>query len=251
MILDRLFIHLRSRDLPEKFLASRVLSFYGRLLIGAPRPEQIPSPDKKMRQRLADTYFDIKEDRPPTKQNDNWKIGMLWLTQLRVEEEKQVARAAFIWSAVLCTALVAAGGMLHTSTTGIEGWWKARQAKAEAAERAEYAAKRAALQKEWAEEISGYSAQRCLDEASKLRVRDTDEKRDHYAAIEQGCTKHRNAIADIGKSWSMEQCVEFARKGNAQLNEQKGQQTWADFQVFQMGCITAHDPSALQALIKE
>lgn len=251
MILDRLFIHLRSRDLPEKFLASRVLSFYGRLFIGAPRPEQIPSPDKKMRERLSDTYFDMKEDRPPTKQNDHWKIGMLWLTQLRVEEEKQVARAAFLYSALLCTALVAAGGMLHTSTTGIEGWWKARQAKAEAAERAEYAKKKAALQKEWAAEIAGYSAQRCLDEASELRVRDTDEKRDRYAAVERGCAKHLNAIADIGKSWTIEQCADFARKGNDQISNEKGQQTWADFQVYQMGCVPAHTPAALQALIAE
>ena len=251
MILDRLFIHLRSRDLPEKFLASRVLSFYGRLFIGAPRPEQIPTPDKKMRERLSDTYFDMKEDRPPTKQNDHWKIGMLWLTQLRVEEEKQVARAAFLYSALLCTALVAAGGMLHTSTTGIEGWWKGRQAKAEAAERAEYAKKKAVLEKEWAKEIATYSAQRCLDEATKLRVRDTDEKRDRYTAIESGCSKHEDAIADIGKSWTIEKCADFARKANKQIDKENGRQTWADFQVFQVGCVPTHTIAALEPLMTE
>lgn len=251
MILAKLFPNLR-RGKPGLYLASRVLDFYGRRFIGAPKAEDFPAVvPAKLREHYARTFYYLPVDRWLRKRNRHSELGQLWSTQLRQEEEPQVGKVAFVYPVLLCTALVAAGGMLHTSTSGIEGLWKARAAKAEAAERAEYAAKRAALQKEWAEEIAGYSAQRCLDEASKLRVRDTDEKRDRYAAIEQGCTKHRNAIADIGKSWSMEQCVEFARKGNAQLNEQKGQQTWADFQVFQMGCITAHDPNALQALIKE
>lgn len=252
MILDRLFLHLRPRNVPTKWLASRVLSFYGRLFIGAPKPDQIPSPHKGMRERLSATYFDIKEDRPPTKQNDHWKIGMLWLTQVRVEEEKQVARAAFLYSALLCTALVAAGGLLHKTTNGLDSWWKERAAKAEAAVRAEYAAKRTDLIKEWKEEASTYTAKQCLDQATKLRVRDTDEKRDHYDAIESGCADKRAEVADIGAAWTIQQCADYARKGNAQAKDNPAvQKTWADGQVLEVGCATAHDPQELQRLINE
>lgn len=251
MILKTLFPNLR-RGKPGLYLASRVLDFYGRRFIGAPKAEDFPAAvPAKLREFYAKTYYYLPVDRWLRKRNKHSELGQLFSTQVRQEEEPLVGNVAFVFPVLLCTALVGAGGALHKSTTGIEDWWKARTAKAEAAERAEYAAKRAALQKEWAAEIAGYSAQRCLDEATKLRVRDTDEKRDRYAAIEQGCTKHAQAIADIAKTWSIEQCVDFARKGNVQINNEKGQQTWADFQVYQMGCVPTHTPAALQALIKE
>lgn len=251
MILDRLFVNLR-QGRPGIFLASKVLDFYGRCFIGGPKPEDFPdSVPLKMREHLAKTYFYMPVDRWIRKHSKHSGLGQLWSTQLRQEEEPQAGKAAFIYPVLLCTLLVALGGFVHKSSTGIESWWKQREAKAAAKDAAEYQAKRADLQKKWATEIASYSAQQCMDEALALRVRDTDEKRDRYNAIEQGCSDKVSAIQEIGKAWTIEQCADFGKRSVKELRDNKGQQTWADFAVFQNGCASVHDHQALSALLNK
>lgn len=248
MLLESLFVHLR-RGQPTRFLASRLLSFYGRLLIGGPKASDIPaSAPKAVREHLASTYFDLPVDRLPRKRLDQWEIGSLWMAQLRDEEEKQVAKAAFLYSAVLCTLLVGAGSLLHKSTTGIETWWKQHKAESAAEEAAEYRAKAETMKKEWATEIAGYSAQKCIDEVSGLRIRKTSEALDRYTVLESGCSAKRDEILAIAKPWTIDQCADYGNEATSQAKS-GGEFTWVDRLIVQDVCFPAHG-EALRARVK-
>lgn len=248
MILDKFFVHLRT-DAPGKYLASKVLDFYGRLFIGGPTVDEIPGPDMSVRKFLADTYFYIYVDRTPRKHNEAHKLSALWVENLRQVEHPQVARAVVIASLILCTALYSLTGVVGKSATEFREW-RAERSQAKAAEEARaYAVKRDSVMKALAEEVATYSAQQCLDEATKLRVRDTTEQRDRYSAIQQGCADKRQELIDIGKNWSVQQCANFAIEGNRAVKDKGASQTFADEWVFQIGCARNHDYAELQRLI--
>ncbi|WP_140722396.1 hypothetical protein [Pseudomonas sp. Hp2] len=249
MILDKFFVHLRTGE-PGKYLASKVLDFYGRLFIGGPSVDEIPGPDKSVRQFLADTYFYIEVDRTPRKRNEAHEISALWVENLRQQEHPQIARAVFIASLLLCTALYSLTGVVGKSATEFREW-RAERAQEKAAEEAkEYAVRRASVMKSLAEEVANFSAQQCLDEASKLRVRDTAEQRDRYKVIEQGCEDKRAELLALGQSWSIQQCADFGRSLEAQKKANPAVQfTWADNQIYHVGCMGAHDLGELRRLI--
>jgi len=251
MILEKFFVHLR-HGVPGKFLASKVLDFYGRLFIGGPSVDEIPGPDKSVRQFLADTYFYIPVDRTPRKRNEAHEISALWVENLRQVEHPQVARAVFIVSVILCTALFSLTGVLGKSATEFREW-RTNRAQAKAAEEAkEYAAKRDSVMKSVAAEVANFNAQQCLDEATKLRVRDTPEKQDRYAAIEKGCADKRADLVDMGKGWTIQQCADFGAGFEAALKANPpGQLTWADNQVYHTGCMSAHDLGELRRLVNK
>lgn len=249
MILEYFFVHLR-HGTPGKFLASKVLDFYGRLFIGGPSVDEIPGPDKSVRQFLADTYFYVPVDRTPRKRNEAHEISALYVENLRQVEHPQVARAVVIVTVILCTAMFSLTGVLGKSATEFRQW-RTERAQAKAAEKAkEYAAKRDSVMKSVAAEVANFNAQKCLDEATKLRVRDTTEQRDRYSAIQQGCADKRQELIDIGKNWSVQQCANFAIEGNRAVKDKPGaSQTFADEWVFQIGCARNHDYAELQRLI--
>ena len=230
-------------------LAGRVLDFYGRHCLGAPKPEQIPGDNDAVKALLAERFHALPVERKPAKFSDGFGKGAKWNTQVRYFEHRLVGYVMPIVTALLCTVLVGSAGLVQKTFAGAEKWNNQRKAENAAEEAREYAAKREGLKKEWAAEVAGYSAQDCLDEATELRVRDTDEKRDRYAVLQSGCVDKTQAIVDIGKSWSITKCADFAIEGNKQINEKKGQQTWVDSLVFQQGCLSVHDQQALLKLV--
>lgn len=249
MILDKFFVHLR-RGKPGDYLASKVLDFYGRLAIGGPRPDEIPGPDESVKKFLADNYFKIPVDRTPEKRNLNHEISALWVENLRQEEHPQVARAVVIFYTLICTALFGLTIVLGKSAAEFREW-RAERIQTKAAEEAKaYAAKRDGVMKSLAEEVATYSVQQCLDEATKLRVRDTTEQRDRYSEIQKGCADKRQELIDLGKNWTVQQCANFAIEGNRVGKSKPGaSQTFADEWVFQIGCARNHDYAELQHLI--
>ena len=140
--------------------------------------------------------------------------------------------------------LAALGGMVSK----LQPWWEKRQAASAAEEAREYALKREDLKKEWAAEIAGYSAQKCLDEVSDLRKRTTPERRDRYTALESGCVHHREAIAGIARTWSLDECANFGITANKVMAD-GGQATWVDRVLFQDVCFPKYG-DALQSRVK-
>lgn len=231
MILRTLFPHL-SRGSYKRFFASRLLSLYGQTFIGAPKLDDLPEQaGDAVRQRIVDTYFNIQADRLPRKRLPNWELGALKAAQLRDEEEKVVSVAAVLIPMVVCTVIVAVGGMVQSSTAGLEKWAQKRKAAAAAEDAREYAERREVLTKEWLAEAQAYSAQQCLDQASELRTRATPEDNDRYAALQTGCANKRQDIRALSAGWSINQCADFARDANEQMKG-GGSQTWADQLVF-------------------
>lgn len=244
MILEAIFIQLR-RGRPTKFFASVVLSFYGDRFIKRPTMADLPKEaGEEVNQRIIDTWFNVQEDRLPPKRLPNWEVGQLKASQIRDVEQHQVARAVVLNTAILCTMLAALGGMVSK----LQPWWEKRQAAAVAEEAREYALKREDLKKEWAAEIAGYSAQKCLDEVSDLRKRTSPERRDRYAALESGCAQHREAIAGIARTWSLDDCADFGIEANKVMAD-GGQATWVDRVLFQDICFPKYG-DALQARVK-
>lgn len=237
MILSKLFPHLRPRA-QKLYWASRLLTFYGRNLLGAPKPEDIPEQaGPAYRKRLSKTYFNIWTERvPPTaEQVEKWMIGSLWTTQLRIEQEKRVAQTTFWVSAFLCTALVAAGGLIAKSGEEIESWYSQRKASAQAKAEAQYQAQRGELIKEWTAEAQAYSADECFKQASKFRSASTASQRDQAAAIETGCAGKVDELEELALSWSEGQCRSNATQ-IADAIEAGRKATWADLVVMQRGC---------------
>lgn len=251
MILDKFFVHLRHGE-PGRFLASRVLSLYGRLLIGGPSVDQIPGQDEAVRRHLAKTYFDMPVDRTPAKRNYSHEVSALWVENLRQEEHPQVARAVVIASSVLCTVMFSLSGALGKSAAEFKEWRTERAQEQAQQDAREYAMKRAELVKALSAEVAGYDAKRCLQEATALRLRDTEEKRDRYNTIEAGCADKRQALVAMGQAWSLQQCADYAIDMEAELKANPAaQRTWADHQVFHAGCSGGHDLIALQRLINK
>lgn len=247
-MLKSLFIHLR-RGEPGRFFASKVLSWYGRTFIGGPKAEDIPSPDKGVRKRLADTYFDLPVDRIPRKRNDHWEIGSLWNTQLRDEEEKQVSAAVVVNTAILCTVLIASGTLINKTTTGVETAWKEHKAKVAADEAKAYQVKREELNKRWLADAKGFSAQKCVDAVSDLRVRKTPEELDHYTALQSGCSAKEAEIVALGETWDVKRCLVFGQRIADDVKETDGHMTWIDMLVWREGCLIRHT-AELTAAIK-
>lgn len=251
MILDKFFVHLRHGK-PGLYLASKVLNFYGRLFIGGPSVDEIPGPEKTVKQFLADTYFYMPVDRTPRKRNEAHEISALWVENLRQEEHPQVARAIVILSVILCTAMFSLTGVLSKSASEFREW-RTDRAQAKAAEEArEYAAKRDSLLKSLSDEVASFNAKQCLSETTKLRVRDTPEKQDRYAAIEKGCADKRGELMAMGQGWSIRECADFGIALNAALKANPpGQATWADNKIFYAGCMGAHDLGELRRLVNQ
>lgn len=230
-------------------LAGRVLDFYGRHSLGAPKPEQIPGDNDAVKALLAERFHALPVERKPAKFSDGFGKGAKWNTQVRYFEHRLVGYVMPIVTALLCTLLVGLASLAEPMWKKLEEKNNERKAENAAEERREYAAKLEGLKKEWAAEAAGYSAQDCLDEVSELRVRDTDEKRDHYTVLQSGCVDKTQAIVDIAKTWSITKCADFAIEGNKQINKKKGQQTWVDSLVFQQACMSVHDQQALLTLV--
>lgn len=198
MILEAIFIQLR-RGRPTKFFASIVMSFYGDRFIKRPTMADLPKEaGEEVNQRIIDTWFNVQEDRLPPKRLPNWEVGQLKASQIRDVEQHQVARAVVINTAILCTMLAALGGMVSK----LEPWWKKHKAANAAEEAREYALKREDLKKEWAAEIAGYSAQKCLDEVSDLRKRTTPSSviaTPHWKAAAPSTGKRSPASRALGR----------------------------------------------------
>lgn len=244
MILEAIFIQLR-RGKPKEFFASLVLSFYGDSFIKKPSIEDLPKEaGDEVNQRILDTWFKHQEDRLPEKRLHNWEVGQLKAAQIRDEEQFPVSKAAVIVPTILCTLLWAMAGLAHKS----ESWRAERKAKAAVEEAREYAGKRDVLMKQWAAEIAGYSAKKCMNEVSDLRQRKTDEQRDHYAALETGCASHKEEIVAIAKAWSLDDCADYGVNANKTLAD-GGQTTWVDQVVFRDVCFPKYG-QALEARLK-
>lgn len=248
MILRLLFPHLR-RGKPGKWFASYVLTFYGRLFIGGPTVDDLPKQaPMKVRQRIVGTWFDHNEDRLPEKRLDKWEVGQLKAAQLRDEEEKWAAVRAFLYSVGLVLVLYGLAAGVNKAASGFEARWAKHKAEVAAEEAREYAAKRDILKKEWAADIARYSAQKCIDEVSELRDRKTDQKRDRYTALQQGCADKRADIEKLAKTWSLDDCT----KAGVQLNKQLADgasHTWVDELIFRGHCYPTYG-AALEARLK-
>lgn len=233
---------------PHRFLASKVLSLYGRKCLGGPRADQFPGTDPVVQKHLADNFYNMPCDRKPAKISEDHKSGMLWGTQVRQEEEWLVGIIVPIVAALLCTVIVASAGLLLKTTSGLKSWSQQREAASAAEDAREYAAKREDMKKEWAAEIANYTAQKCIDEVSTLRVRTSDEHRDRYAALETGCNAKRADIQALAKAMSLEDCVKFGIEGNKQLGA-GGNATWIDQLVIPDACFSNYG-DALKARLK-
>lgn len=241
MILEAIFIQLR-RGKPKEFFASVVLSWYGNRFIKKPKIEDLPKEaGDKVNQRIIDTWFNIRDDRLPPKRLHNWEVGQLKAAQIRDEEQHPVSKAVVICTTILCTLLFAMAGLVDKS----ESWREQRKAKAAVEDAREYAEKREDLMKDWATEIADYSAKKCMSEASDLRQRKTDKDRDFYSALQTGCASHREEIASIAQSWSLDDCADYGLDANKQIND-GGQMTWVDQVVFQDVCFPKYG-KALEA----
>ncbi|MBA0273630.1 hypothetical protein D7U77_13480 [Stenotrophomonas maltophilia] len=237
------------RGKPGKWFASYVLTFYGRLCIGGPKVDDLPKQaPTKVRQRIVDTWFNHSEDRLPEKRLDKWEVGQLKAAQLRDEEEKWAAVRAFLYSVGLVLVLYGLGAGINKAASGVEARWERHKAEVAAEEAREYAAKRDTLMKEWAAEIAGYSAQKCIDEVSDLRDRKTDQKRDRYTALQKGCAAKRADIEKLAKTWSLDDCTNFGIQTNKQLAE-GGSHTWVDELIFRGHCYPTYG-AALEARLK-
>ena len=244
MFLETIFIQLR-RGRPKAFFASLMLSFYGDRFIRRPTMEDLPKEaGKEVNQRIIDTWFNVQEDRLPPKRLPNWEVGQLKASQIRDVEQHQIARAVVINGAILCTVLAAlAGGVAK-----LPPLWEKHKAASAAEEAREYAIEREVLKKEWAAEISGYSAKKCMDEVTDLRKRTTPEQQDRYVALESGCTSQREDIATIARTWSLDDCADFGIQAN-KIMADGGQATWVDRVLFQDVCFPKYG-DALQARVK-
>ena len=245
MLLDRIFPNLR-KDKPGIYWQSKVMDFYGRHFLGGPTIDQIPGPDKALRQFLAERYYHLVVDRTPKKRSPYHKHSAIWVENLRQHEHPRVAVGVFFGSVILCTILFGMGVGIKKASGGMERWFAKREAAAQVEEAREYANKREALMKKWAVDIADYSAQKCLDEITALRTRTSAEDRDHYVALETGCDTKRQEIAAIAAAWSAAQCADFVNAGTAELKK-GGVVTWTD-QVIYRNC--THHGDAFQALMK-
>ncbi|KAB8198708.1 hypothetical protein FKV24_000650 [Lysobacter maris] len=248
MILRLLFPHLR-RGKPGKWFASYVLKLYGYLFIGGPKVDDLPKQAPiEVRERIVRTWFDHHEDRLPEKRMVKWEVGQLKAAQLRDEEEKWAAVRAFLYSACLVLALYGLGAGVNKAASGIEARWAKHKAEVAAEEAREYAAKRDTLMKQWAADIAGYSAQKCIDEVSDLRDRKTDQKRDRYTALQQGCADKRADIEKVAKTWSLDDCTKAGVQLNKQLDD-GGSHTWVDELIFRNHCYPTYG-AELEARLK-
>ncbi|KAF1704288.1 hypothetical protein [Pseudoxanthomonas kaohsiungensis] len=247
MILRLLFPHLR-RSKPGKFFASHLLTFYGQLCIGGPKVDDLPKQAPiEVRERIVGTWFDHSEDRLPEKRLEKWEVGQLKAAQLRDEEEKWAAVRAFLYSVCLVLVLYGLGAGVNKAASGVEARWAKHKAEAAAEEAREYAAKRDTLMKEWAADIAGYSTRKCIDEVSDLRDRKTDQKRDRYTALQQGCADKRADIEKLAKTWSLDDCT----KAGVQLNKvlaDGGTHTWVDELIFRGHCYPTYGDALKERL---
>lgn len=234
----------KSSSREQWFLESYVLDFWGRMCLGGPKPEQIPCQDEEKQLHLAGNFYAVPKNRIPMKWTEAFGRGAQWNAQVRYFEQKMVKFVVPLVAAVLCTLFVATGSMVASSTKGIESWNNKRKAENAAEEAREYAAKREVLKKEWATDIASYSAQKCLDEVTALRIRKTNEAVDRYAVLEAGCRDKRDDIKTVAQTWPLEKCVAFAKEGTEQVKE-GGTDTWLDSVVFQEACYAKHG-AALQ-----
>ncbi len=170
------------------------------------------------------------------KRNRDWEISQLWASQLRDEEEKQVSIAAYIYPMLICIVLFAAGGVVNTSLSSVDGWWQQRQAKAEEEKAAKYEAQRESNIEKWTAQAQSYSAQKCVDEANELRVRNERADSDRYSAVMNGCRDKHEEVAQIGQSLSLSKCEQLGKQ-IASDREKGGSATWADELVFSDGCV--------------
>lgn len=248
MILRLLFPHLR-RGKPGKWFASYVLKFYGDIFIGGPKVDDLPKQAPiEVRQRIVDTWFNHSEDRLPEKRLDKWEVGQLKAAQLRDEEEKWAAVRAFLYSVCLGVALLGLGAGVNKAASGVDSWWAKHKAESAAEDAREYATKRDTLMKEWAADIAGYSAQKCIDEVSDLRDRKTDQERDRYTALQQGCADKQSEIEKLVKVWTLDDCADFGIEGNKQMAD-GGSPTWVDELIFRGHCYPTYG-AALEARLK-
>lgn len=248
MILRLLFPHLR-RSKPGKWFASYVLKLYGDLFIGGPKADDLPPQAPiEVRERIVRTWFDHHEDRLPEKRLVKWEVGQLKAAQLRDEEEKWAAVRAFLYSVCLVVVLYGLGAGVNKAASGVEARWAKHKAEVAAEEAREYAAKRDTLMKQWAADIAGYSAQKCIDEVSDLRDRKTDQKRDRYTALQQGCADKRADIEKLAKIWSLDDCTKAGVRLNKMLAD-GGSHTWIDELIFRGHCYPTYG-AALEARLK-
>lgn len=245
LFLDAIFIQLR-RGRPKEFFASLMLRFYGDRFIGRPKIEDLPKEaGDEVNQRIIETWFNVQEDRLPPKRLPNWEVGQLKGSQIRDEEQHPVSYAVVILTTILCTLIFALAGLINKSND----WVQQRKAKAAVEDAREYATKREGLMKEWAADIAGYSAKKCMSEVEDLRVRNTDKERDFYAALETGCASHRDEIVAIAKTWSIDDCADYGMDANKQIKDDGGQMTWVDQVIFQDICFPTYG-KALEARLK-
>lgn len=237
MILDKFFVHLQPPG-KKRFFASVLLSFYGRLFIKGPKPSDMPEAiPLEVREHYCKHYFDIPVDRAMPKYHDGIELASMWSEQLRQKEHPQVARSCLIWAAPACTILIGLGALIYKSSEGIEGWWQKRQAVAQAEKEAEYSGKRQELIASWTKTAQGWSAQRCVEEANDLRVRDSLQKKDQYSAYQEGCKSQVERISEIGKSMNVSACEKYGRGYIDDVIGEDGDPTWADQLIWQDACL--------------
>ncbi|MGJ4727741.1 hypothetical protein [Luteimonas sp. SDU101] len=253
MIIDKLlgqfFVHLQPTG-NRRFFASTLLSFYGNLFIKGPKPSDMPQAiPLEVREHYCKHYFDIPVDRAMPKYHDGIELASMWSEQLRQKEHPQVAKSCLLWAAPACTILIGLGALIHTSSKGIEEWWQKRQAAAQVQKEAEYSEKRQELIASWTKTAQGWSAQRCIEEANDLRVRDTPQKKDQYSAYQSGCDGQEEKISEIGKSMSFSACEKYGRGYIDDVIGKDGDPTWADHLIWQDSCLFNHAAELQESLM--
>lgn len=244
MIIDKLlgkfFVHLQSPG-NQRFFASVLLTFYGRLFIKGPKPEDMPSIiPLEVREHYCKHYFDIPADRAMPKYHDGIELASMWSERLRQKEHPQVAKSCLIWAAPACTILIALGALIHTSSEKIEKRWQKRQVAAQAEKEAEYSGKRQELIASWTKTAQGWSAQRCVEEANDLRVRDSLQKKDQYSAYQAGCDAQVEKVSQIGMDMSFSACKKYGRRYIDDVIGKDGDPTWADQLILHGSCLRNH-----------
>lgn len=238
MIFKKLFPHL---DVPKHrtYLASHVLNFFGRVFIKGPTPDDWPAHlPLKTRIHLAKTHFYLPVNRmPPGKAPEGWGVGQLRASIIRnLAEEPKAAHASAIvslWAVVLILGVVSIGQPLSQS---IKEASAKREAVAQAKERAEYQENNEAQIAKWTSEAEGYSAQQCVREVEGLRIRNTEQRRDRYAAIEGACQSKSDDIRQIGQTMPFNECLALGKGIINDIDNRNGTQTWTDSLIFTSGC---------------
>lgn len=238
MILKKLFPHI---DTPKHrtYLASHVLNFFGRVCIKGPTPDDWPAHlPLKTRIHLAKTHFYLPVNRmPPGKAPEGWGVGQLRASLIRnIAEEPKAAHASAIVSLGAVGLILAAIAVGQPLSESIKEAAAKREVAAQAKERAEYQEKKTEQIAKWTREAEGYSAQQCVRETQSLRIRNTDQQRDRYAAIEGACESKSEEISQIGQSMSFNNCLALGKAIINDIDNRQGTQTWTDTLIFTSGC---------------